>query len=528
MDAGAPLPMTFNNNSPRFPPQGPLAVPAAGFASRGKGGGLKRLTLASAPKVGSISENPADQLPPTTAPRTSRSHLLAGLRTAPKTPSAVPASAPYHKTAHNQSAMGSHFQQNNLAYGNVPHTAIGSNFSSHAQQFSIDPGQQYYALPEQVLAPPSLDMHNGEEQMDPNMLAQLYATEMYLSQRQQQLQQLINYHTAQQQLATMNINGNTPYKTAHSSYPQTPVTPQQLNLFNQSQLQNIVTQEVPGQPGLYLVYNALTGQSTLAVDPTVQQQAQPELANSPPPPTPSHVNTNFDRSQYSTGSPVGGRSFSPPKHTSSPAPDVTPLPPPSANAFRRGHGRNRSSLVLKNDSTSVVDGGPKSAMVRPVGMPQTPQTGTFGPGQGRAGEHPIRQPYGPPPLEELQAKPTSKFEGSKNFVTRQRRTALSKLVRAGMERRGARPSTGGSGGSGGSVGSMTPVSDTEATFSVPSDNDSDSGLSTKGSGTLSGRPSIGSLRAAANGAIGSERKKSKENLDGLAATAEQKRSLLSM
>ena len=51
---------------------------------------------------------------------------------------------------------------------------------------------------------------------------------------------------------------------------------------------------------------------------------------------------------------------------------------------------------------------------------------------------------------------------------------------------------------------MTPVSETELTFSIPSDdNGSDSGRS--GSG-LSAKLSLLSLRAVANGAIGSERK----------------------
>lgn len=104
----------------------------------------------------------------------------------------------------------------------------------------------------------------------------------------------------------------------------------------------------------------------------------------------------------------------------------------------------------------------------------------------------MRQPRGPPAIEELKEKPTTKFDGSKNFATRQRRQALSSLVRAGLERR-VRPGSG-------SNGSMTPVSETELTFSVPSDNDSDSGRS------LSGKQSIGSLRAAAHGAIGGERK----------------------
>ena len=131
-------------------------------------------------------------------------------------------------------------------------------------------------------------------------------------------------------------------------------------------------------------------------------------------------------------------------------------------------------------------------------------SGTFGPGQARAGEHPIRQPRGPPSLEELVAKPTAKHEGSKNFATRQRRRAVHNLVRAGLERRGASRGSG----SVDSLGSMTPASECEISFSVSSDNDTDSIGS--GSGSLSGKPSLGSLRAAANGAIGSERKELKE------------------
>lgn len=127
-------------------------------------------------------------------------------------------------------------------------------------------------------------------------------------------------------------------------------------------------------------------------------------------------------------------------------------------------------------------------------------TGTFGPGQARAGDHPIRQPRGPPSLEELIAKPTSKHEGSKNFATRQRRRAVNNLVRAGIERRGASRGSG----SMDSLGSMTPASEGDMTFSVPSDGESDSIKS--GSGSLSGKPSLGSLRAVASGAIGSEMK----------------------
>ena len=132
--------------------------------------------------------------------------------------------------------------------------------------------------------------------------------------------------------------------------------------------------------------------------------------------------------------------------------------------------------------------GPKSAVPKSAGFPQTPMTGTFGPGQNRAGDHPMRQPRGPPSLEELVDKPTSKHEGSKNFVTRQRRRAVHNLVRAGLDRRAL--SRGSN-----SIDSVgTPSSECDITFSISSsDNDSDSAAS--GSGSLSGKPSpIGSER----------------------------------
>jgi hypothetical protein len=193
-------------------------------------------------------------------------------------------------------------------------------------------------------------------------------------------------------------------------------------------------------------------------------------------------------------SPWGSRSASPPKKSNTPPQDVVPLPPPSANAFRRGHKKNLSSLAV--DASAGTPEGPRSALVRPVGFPATPMTGTFGPGQARAGEHPVRQPRGPPSIEDLKEKPTTKHEGSKNFATRQRRQAVGNLVRAGIGRRTTQRS---------GSGSVSP--DSEAFPS--SDNDSDS-VHSSGSGSLSGRPSIGSLRAVANGAIGSERKASKD------------------
>ncbi|KAF2087446.1 hypothetical protein K490DRAFT_42001 [Saccharata proteae CBS 121410] len=499
LDAGGLAQMTYNN----FSSNG-LGVPSAGFASRGKGSHLKRLSAAAQPRVGSISENNVDV--PT--PRTSRSHLLAGLRTQPKTPGPVPQSAPYGQQQHQFGVGGPQYggQKNNgMGYG-VPQTAIGSGFPmSTGNQYGLN-SQHMYPLPEQVLAPPPMQYEGQEDgEMDPNVLAQLVATEMYLQQRQQQLQQqLLNLTT--QSMSGMNIGNNGNYRQ-QQQYPITPMTPQFYNQQAQGLQQGIQQlQELP--PGVSVVYNPMLGQYQYVLD---QNMAQTQLSNSPPPPTPS-----FTHSPPKSGTPTFRAQVSPPpetkqnpfdlrdpsphKKTPSPAADVMPLPPPSANAFRRGHKKNLSSFSLNlNDANGVPD-GPKSAFVRPVGFPATPQTGTFGPGQGRAGEHPTRQPRGPPPLEELQALPTTKHEGSKNFATRQRRRAVHNLVRAGIERRGVRSGSGGS---------MTPVSEAEMNFSISSDNETDSVRS----GSLSGKPSIGSLRAAASGAIGSERKANSRSRD---------------
>jgi hypothetical protein len=500
--------MSFNNNQ-NFSSNNAIGLPGMGYASRGKATGLKRLSVALPPKLGALNENQVDDAP---TPRTSRSYLLAGLRTAPKTPSSVPASAPYNQTQHTGLDNSRYsYQQNGMSrHQQAPQTSVGSNFPMQ-QQYGIAPGQQFYALPEQVLAPPSLEI---DEHEDPQMLADMYHKQQMLALRQQMLQQQLANLTGQFS-AGLNLN----QQHRQQMYPQTPVTPQQMSMYNQQLMQGVqpVVQEVPGHPGIYLVYNPLTGQTTYAADPSTQEA--PQLANSPPPPTPSHSVTGFGmdtpsfRAQVSPpaterDSPFPSRSISPPKKTPSPPGNVEPLPPPSANAFRRGHHKKVSSLAL-NSSAFVTD-GPKSAYLpRTVGIPPTPLTGTFGPGQGRAGEHPMRQPRGPPAMEELKEKPTTKFDGSKNFATRQRRQALSSLVRAGLERR-VRPSSG-------SNGSMTPVSETELTFSVPSDNDSDSGRS------LGGKQSIGSLRAAAHGAIGGERKTSLERMSPVSSGSEDGR-----
>ncbi|KAG9544778.1 hypothetical protein KCU79_g16831, partial [Aureobasidium melanogenum] len=420
MDAGGLAQMTFNG----FSSNG-LGAPGSGFASRNRGGHNHKRLSVGLPQHINPAENHSDSNP---TPRTSRSHLLAGLRTAPKTPS-VPASAPYNQLDYqSQLTTAAGFSGNH--YG-------GRQQQQQQQQQRQQQQQHMYSMPEQVLAPPTF--YGQEAEMDPNVMEQLQLTSLFLAQRQQQLQQQLAAITAAAntaQLQGLNLNQF-----------QQPMS--QLNAYGQQRAQQQQSPiEVPGQPGLYLVYNPMTGQYQYAMDNSAQSPMSPVSQNQNGffnIDTPQKQQQPVFRAEISPPpterpTPTGSRSITPPKKTSSPASSlahVEPLPPPSANAFRRGH-KKASSLAI-NALTGTSD-GPKTSNVATFGsartvFPPTPMTGTFGPGAARAGEHPVRQPRGPPPLEELIALPTSKHEGSKNFATRQRRRALDNLVRAGSFRR---------------------------------------------------------------------------------------------
>lgn len=506
-----------------------LGVPGSGFASRGKGSHIKRLSVAPPSNISTIDETQQANLNPT--PRTSRSHLLAGLRTAPKSPT-FPTSAPptqvQQRFGFEQQSRYLNKENNQFGY-NVPQTAIGGNFpKSDQSQYTRDGNIHMYPGAQSILAPPAVQYgEHDDSSMDPNLYAELVATNQYLAQQQMRLQQqLINVTAAaQRQFQGMHLNEGIGQQQ-QQQYVQSPMM---LNngYYNTNQqvingLQPVI-QAVPNKSGLYSIYNPLTGQQSYYMDNAAQGQAvsppavpTQELSHSPPPLTPTFraqispppAEPSDPINAYRTESPGAYRSISPPKSNPSPPVEVNPLPPPSATAFRRGHQKSLSFAPSSNAGASSPLDGLKTGVPRSAGFPQTPLSGTFGPGQARAGEHPIRQPRGPPSLEELVAKPTAKHEGSKNFATRQRRRAVHNLVRAGLERRGASRGSG----SIDSVGSMTPASECEITFSVSSDNDTDSigSGSGSGSGSLSSKPSLGSLRAAANGAIGSERKELKE------------------
>lgn len=502
MDAGGLAQMSYNN----FPAANGLGIPTAGFAARrANGPNVKRLSFETTKPAASADDAAA----PT--PRTSRSHLLAGLRTAPRSAAAAanpPSTAPPTQTQYHSGLETSVYADNKENHFGGPKT---SSFTSQNAFPGVN--RPAYPVAEQVLPPPEIHVDQHEqEQMDPNLYAQLVATNMYLAEQQQRLQQqLMSVQHAAQQFQGMNLGMGMQQQQQHP-FATPPVTPQNLYQQQQQQVQQsmqpIITPVMGAQPGIYSYYDPMTGQQAYFMDNSLQNQyvnhhvqqnvqysppqqpGTPRLQVSPPPPPANEM-------------PKFTRSISPPKKSSCPPMAHEPLPAPSANAFRRGHRKANSMAVAIDDAVSYD--GPKSALLpKTMGFPNTP-TNTFGPGNARAGEHPIRQPRGPPSVEELKAKPTSKFDGSKNFAARQRRSAVHNLVRAGKERR----RTPGS-----SSGSMSPVSEVgEHPFSAGSDNDSDSGLS--GSGSLSSRPAIGSPRTSAHGAIGSDRPSSRQKVHSM-------------
>jgi len=387
------------------------------------------------------------------------------------------------------------------------------------QGFGQMMGFQQHYTPDQILAPPQLQIDEQiQEEMDPTHQAQLLAANQFLQAQQQQLQQqLLNLQAAAQQFQALNLN---------AQYQQQ----QQQQVFAsvyQQQLRN--QQPVPtSQPGIYSVYDPATGQQTLYVDQSQQQQLNAQILNQNQYNN-GYVNVQQQQQQQQSvttprvqvspppveNNPASFRNPSPPRRFESPVENPAPLPPPSANAFRRGHKKSNSLVNSANKGGLTINteepvkvAGPKTAT-----FPMTPMTATggYGPGQGRAGEHPVRQPRNPPSLDELKAKPTTKHEGSKNFVARTRRSAIHNLVRAGLERRKEARSSG----------SISPISEDneepELVQTPVSEHGSDSGHS--GSGSLvdgddaesslpSSRTSTGSW-----GAIGSDRPSSRQKLE---------------
>lgn len=518
-----------------------LAMPASGLASRRGGQTIKPLSFDTS------KSQEIDNGAPT--PRTSRSHLLAGLRTAPKTATAAtfshgPASpttfAPPNRNNRNSMGPGydtsyggpktsmPRFEQRKQTQAQAIQEVYQQQVSQMAPQQQAQAygnnmgavyGQQYTA--EQILAPPQLQIDEAvQDQIDPDLQAQLMYANAYLSNQQQRLQNQVRLlQAAASQFQGLNLNNQ--MQMMQQSYP---------GMYQQQQaMMSPVTQ----QQNIYASYDPATGQQTLYMDQQAQQaqlqqlqqaqlQAQIQAQLNP---QYGHQAQQYMNQMAGMANPRvqvspppaenrGFRNPSPPRRFESPIENPTPLPPPSANAFRRCHKKSSSTANGGKGLVLSTDDVPKNAGPKTASFPLTPMTAGYGPGQARAGEHPTRQPRNPPSMDELKTKPTAKHEGSKNFITRTRRSAISNLVRLGMERRKDTRSSGNTS----PVSETIPESIPEETVETPlTDNDSDSGRS--GSGSLvenddaecslpSSRSSTGSW-----GAIGSNRPSSRQKIE---------------
>ncbi|KAK5634366.1 hypothetical protein RRF57_010080 [Xylaria bambusicola] len=507
-----------------------LGMPTGGLASRRGGQNIKPLSFDAIKSSGDVQDNGI----PT--PRTSRGHLLAGLRTAPKSATA----ATFANAGMSTPGYGRNNGTSENMYGasnmyNAPKTSLPRMATQQPAAYNMagmsGMGHQHYT-PEQILAPPEFHLDEQiQDQMDPGLYSQLVAANLYLAQQQQRLQQqLLSVQSAAQQFQGLNLNGQQALQqqlALQTLYQQQ----QQLQAMQQQAMQQTMKAQV--SQNLFTYYDPNT-RITYLVDPTTGHMQPSGYENQPSTPQSAYFQQPTQGTPRVQVSPPPAENPVPTQRTTSPpkrqeiTAEPTPLPPPSANAFRRGHKKSLSSANINKGLSVACDEPASSNGPKTASLPLTPLTnGGYGPGQARAGEHPIRQPRGPPAMDELRAKPTAKHEGSKNFAARQRRSAVHNLMKAGLVRRK---------GTGSSCGSMSPVSESAEETGTPlTDNESDSGRS--GSGSLSGdaEPSLASSQTSASGswgAIGSDRpssrQKSRRSVDSQASNGEGDNSFASV
>jgi len=441
MDSNAFSSMNYGQGN-----QSSLGVAGLGYASRGKASNIRRISVQAAQNL-SVADVDNAALP--TPRSSSRAQLLSGLRTAPKTPTVFSPTVQEPPMISSMNGMdntryNNQYRANSLPQNKAPRTV---GYPGQRNSMSQQPTQSFQTrISSQQQQPLSiatqqLYQNNMNSQSagisdydnDAKVYANLLAQNIYLAQQQQLLeQQLRNVHQAQQlqqvQQQFQQVNLQSPI---NSSFQNSPIS---SNVYGQA------TNNVQGA-GYYSMYNPLTGQYNYYLAQPQQSFVQPAQ------------NIKVEEPYVEEPKPVQRCSPSPPKVNDLKS-EKTPTPPP----FRRGHKKSTSVAVNVN-AGDVASEAQKTSLPR-TPLPSTPMQSTF----GGKGDHPTRQPRGPPNFEEIAAKPTTKHEGSKNFAARQRRRAISKLVHAGLERRGAR-STGSNGGS------MTPVSENEVSLSFE---DSDS------------------------------------------------------
>ncbi|OAA65843.1 hypothetical protein SPI_02630 [Niveomyces insectorum RCEF 264] len=539
---------------PTFAGSSGLAIPNSGLASRRGGQNIKPLSFDSI-------KSATDKDPTVMTPRTSRSHLLAGLRTAPKSataasfprpPSPATAAPAGQRLARHSGVPGFYGASDNAFNGpktSLPRFAQAQTYNAGAANAY---NQQHYT-PDQILAPPEIQIDEQETTNAGSDYAELVATNMYLAAQKQRLQQqLMSVQAAQQQFQNLGLGSCVGAQQALQQAAYQQLLYQQQQQQQQQPHQHVTTPGLASAGNVYAVVDPMTGQQTLYVGQgaaqlnnhfvdqynanlqqlqqlqLLQQQLQQQQLQQQQQQQQQQLQQQYQQQQRQA-SPITAprvqvspppaepfvgqtRNVSPPRRFESGSEQPAPLPPPSANAFRRGHKKSTSlvgatAATTANGLATLAHEPPKSAGPKTSNFPSmASQVGAYGPGQGRAGEHPVRQPRGPPSFDELAKKPTSKHEGSKNFATRTRRSAVHNLMRAGITRRQVTVS--------GSSGSISPISESAEEFPTPLTDD-ESVSSRSGSGSLNGDDvecSLPSSRTSTGswGAIGSERPGSRE------------------
>ncbi|RVD81705.1 uncharacterized protein DFL_009555 [Arthrobotrys flagrans] len=436
---------------------------ANGFAaSRGKPDAVNKIPIPTLPTISaSLYDDPNALFPPTPTARSSgRAQLLAGLRTAPKTPtgSEHPGISPLDGEFQGESIQTGAGNLNFLMNRNE--RAFGHDFPKHQSAHSAHLHAARSSLPQDhfnniqfsnfggLPTPPTSShyIYQGDQDYEARAYADLLARNISLAQQQQQhfIQQL---RLAQQTQQLQQIHQQMQPLQLQSAVSQAlgtpPISPAIYSptVSNQSQVHSMYSPNAQVNVQSYASQQNRPKQGGFsALEQTSLTSMTSQLRISPSPPlTRSAARTPSSRSTPSPTKEFNAQDRVMTKKTPSP-------PPASTSTFRRGH-KKCISLSGCSNMNPALDGGPKTSIPRLSGVPSTPLNSTFG---GR-GDHPIRQPRGPPALEEVVAKPTAKHEGSKNFSSRQRRRALTKLVNAGLERRGTKQV--------GPMSSMMPVSE---------------------------------------------------------------------
>ncbi|KAF3932430.1 hypothetical protein ABW20_dc0106401 [Dactylellina cionopaga] len=440
-------------------------LPNSFGSSRSKADGMKGLPTPSLPTISTSLydevHSPASSASTTTR-ASGRAQLLAGLRTAPKTP--VGAENGNVARSFDGDIYGDSSQANIGLLFNRADRAFGHEISRNVQLYSNGPvnlarsvvsQEHFHGLPFNnfggLPTPPTSSTYSyqPETDYDPNFYADLITRNISLAQQQQLAQHMRMTHQAQHsQHQIQPTHVQSPIAQSSGTPPISPGV-YAPTISNHQAIHPFYSVYSPINTQYnYVPHQSRNAQTTLRSsvipehNPAMTLASQSSLSSSPPP-TESVTRTSSSRS-----SPSPTRDFV--SHTTT---KKTPSPPPSVPTFRRGHKKCISLSGCTSSNPALADGGPKTSIPKFFNVPSTPLNSTFG---GR-GDHPVRQPRGPPALEEILAKPSAKVEGSKNFSSRQRRRALTKLVNAGMERRGTKPSVT-------SAVSMMPLSEHDVVY----------------------------------------------------------------